>query len=380
MKKTLAWRLYNFGKKKLMFYILTFLNYIIPKSDKIIYLFDRRFRKDNTWAFANYLDKTDQMERYKIYYYTKADPDFCKIKVVPNPLKAVWLQLRSKYVFYSYRDFPHFKPVKNQFVIDTMHGSPLKKIGYRGRSKFEKLWEYEKTFSHILCQSEFFKRIIQECFGANDEQCVILGYPRNDVIFKGKKVIHRLGIQQQEFKKITLWMPTHRSYGDLPVINDENITDFDEFLRQNNMLLIIKPHPNQASLDFLHKKYNNIVILWNEDLNKADIELYQLFHDVDALMTDYSSVYFDFLLTLKPIGFAIGDLELYRERQGFVVSAPLDLMPGAKIHSIGDLLQFFRDLVEENDDYYEQRKRINDLANKFQDGNSSKRLAEFLGL
>ena len=99
-----------------------------------------------------------------------------------------------------------------------------------------------------------------------------------------------------------------------------------------------------------------------------------------ALLTDYSSVFFDFLLTLKPIGFVIDDISQYGSMRGFTVEDPLGLMPGHKIYNVDDLKKFIADLVAGVDPYSDERQRINDLANKYQDSQSSTRLMKALGI
>jgi CDP-glycerol glycerophosphotransferase (TagB/SpsB family) len=107
----------------------------------------------------------------------------------------MWYRLRSKTVIYSYDDLIKIKPTKTQFVLNTMHGSPLKNIGYlAGDSKFKKLWRFEKDFTHILCTSNYFKEVIKKAFGASEEQCLVLGYPRNDFLFYANEKMNRLGI------------------------------------------------------------------------------------------------------------------------------------------------------------------------------------------
>ena len=83
---------------------------------------------------------------------------------------------------------------------------------------------------------------------------------------------------------------------------------------------------------------------------------------------------------MKPIGFTIDDFDSYGDKRGFVVDNPLDIMPGEKIETIEGLISFIEDIKDGNDKYYGERKKINDLANRYQDGNSTKRLVEYLGM
>lgn len=389
-------KILKFAYLKIRFFLLTVLNYIIPKKTNQIFIFDKKFKKDNVWSIANFLTTEDYIDKYEIYYYVDSSIDyqnFDNLTFIRKPLQALWLQLRSKYIFYSYRGdgFLTFKSTKAQVIIDTMHGSPLKNIGYLASSSpFNKLWSYENTFDYILCMSDFFKEVIKKSFNATEKQCLVLGYPRNDMIFEGKEVLNKIGIQKENYEKIILWMPTWRrntdninnneSNQDFPLLTEENFNDFDNFLNEKNTLLIIKPHPFQASLEIFRKQKNNIKIIDNDLLINNNVELYNLFNEVDALLTDYSSVYFDFLLTLKPIGFTIDDFESYENKRGFVVEAPLNIMPGEKIEKFENLKQFVMDIKEDKDAYYQERVKVNNLVNKYQDDNSTKRLIEFLKL
>ncbi|AGC67176.1 CDP-glycerol:poly(glycerophosphate) glycerophosphotransferase [Thermoclostridium stercorarium subsp. stercorarium DSM 8532] len=118
-----------------------------------------------------------------------------------------------------------------------------------------------------------------------------------------------LGINNQ-YDKIILFMPTFRkskiinridSTSDFPIISSKNISEINSFLKENKVLLVIKPHPYQNDIEFLNLEFTNIIKFTNEDLAMKNVLLYELLGQVDALVTDYSSVYFDFLLTQKPI-------------------------------------------------------------------------------
>lgn len=271
-----------------------------------------------------------------------------------------------------------------------MHGSPLKRIGYlASKSRFKWLWNYKNQFTHVLCNSDFFKDIVKNVYGTDESQCVVLGYPRNDLIFEKNDLLKEFGINKV-FSKIVLWMPTWRrrnagggnseSKIDFPILNAENINYLNKILRKMNTLIIIKTHPIQADLEIFNEAFSNIKILRNKDFEDKDIYIYEIFNEVDALLTDYSSVFFDFLLTMKPIGFTVDDYDIYGEKRGFTVENPLELMPGEKITNITELIVFLDDLKNGRDKFYLARKKVNELANKYKDGKSTERLVEFLGM
>ncbi|NLA75571.1 MAG: hypothetical protein GX846_08915 [Deltaproteobacteria bacterium] len=373
------------------YFSLSLVNRAIPKSAELIFIADKRLRKDNAWAFAEFLAQDERFRSLTVYYYTSKKLEQKKnIIYISNPFKALAKQLRAKTIIYSYTDVNTFSASGGQKIINTMHGSPLKNIGYlKGSSRFKRLWRYEDDFTHILCMSDFFKKIVQRCYAAKEAQCLILGYPRNDYIFQEDRVLDKLGIKIGDYKQRILWMPTWRQKASnninqesniaFPLLTEENISELQAYLFKNKTLLIIKPHPIQASLAIFEKKYANIMILQNHDLDKVDVNLYQLFGEITALLTDYSSVYFDFLLTLKPIGFTIDDYNSYGSKRGFVVEDPLSLMPGMKLFQFADLMTFLENTKDGIDNFAAERKQVNDLVNHYQDGNSSQRIADFLG-
>ena len=169
----------------------------------------------------------------------------------------------------------------------------------------------------------------------------------------------------------------------LPLFADvEELGELNRFLERQNCLLILKMHPAQdlSRLNPKIRQYRRICFLTNEDMRRRQVPLYSLVKEADALITDYSSVYFDYLLLDRPIGFVLEDLESYEGHRGFVVPNPLDYMPGEKIYCKEELLDFFRKVVNEEDNFKEERKKICDQVNYYQDGNNCARLLELIHL
>ena len=380
----------SFQLRKNLMLMLSLINRIIPKSSSKIFFYDSTFRKDNLWTLLKFLEEKKFYDKYTIYYFTSEKVEdqslSPKIKFINGNLSGLYHHLTAKYIFSAFGAYRFMcKHSKNQVTVNLWHGSPLKTIGILAG---EKTWyPYYDIFKYTLCSSDFFKKIMISSFGFEEDQGLVLGAPRNDDMFSKVACFELLNINNEKYKKIVLWMPTFRtsekysdSSIDFPLLDSSNSKMIDKMLFDNKTLLIVKTHPFQEPLDLFQEKYNNIMLLTNADLEKKSIKLYQLLGQVDALLTDYSSVYFDFLLTQKPIGFVLDDIDEYGDKRGFVVENPLDLMPGEKIYNEEDFITFIRNTSKDIDNFKEERKHINDLVNKYQDNRNCERILEFLGI
>lgn len=366
------------------------MNFLIPKNSRYVFLFDKKHKKDSVWTIAKTLAQSEG-EEYSIFYYTKDKintKDIPSVTNVNNKWIAFWYQCRSKFIFYSYRNdgYRKIKSYRNQIIIDTTHGTPLKKIGYLDKTS-SPLIKYEDTFDFIICQSNFGKKIIKDAFGATEQQCLLTGLPRNDELFKenGFKIFEEI-----HYSKLVIWMPTWRqgsgvtdiidSEVQFPILTSDNIGTMDEFLTSQNILLIIKPHPYQKNNLIFHNHFTNIKIIDNEYLFNKGITLYELLGQSDALLTDYSSVYFDYLLLDRPIGFTSVDYDSYNQNRGFVVNDPEKIMPGDHIRNFESLIVFLKKISSNQDEFSENRKAVSKIVNEYNDPYSTERMLAQLGI
>lgn len=388
------------GKSKQKVYfslcnIISIFNKFIPKSKNKILFFSSNTISDNSKALLDYMLDNNFNKNYKIVCSAKSHHDYLKDKnniVLSTPIKGIFHILTSKYIFF-HGEIIAIKPSKNQVSINLWHGTPLKKFNKLA----DKLSDYKYNFfTYLLASSEYFKPVMKECFDCNINQVKVLGHPRNDLLFKKSDILASLGISRKNYNKIFLWMPTFRVSKDkyivdiddslrtetgLPIFSTENdLIELNNFLVSVNGIIIIKLHPAQ-NLDFINiASLSNIKFLMNSDIEYNNYHLYNLVAQCDSLITDYSSIYFDYLLLDRPIGFTIDDIESYRRNRGFIIDNPESLMPGMKIRNIQDFKDFISNTINNIDTYSDERKKINDLANKYQDDNNCKRIIELVKL
>lgn len=106
--------------------------------------------------------------------------------------------------------------------------------------------------------------------------------------------------------------------------------------------------------------------------------MYQFIGSTDALITDYSSIYYDYLLTGKPIGLTVDDFDEYSKTTGFVFDNVFDYIIGEHILNCDDFISFVKNASQGKDELKEKREEMNRLFNEHQDAHSSERVCDFI--
>ena len=350
---------------------------------------------DNTYALYKTLLKNKVNEKYKIFWfvYNKSLYEDINIKNVFfinffgektlfEKIKAKYINIKAKYIIDCNKYI--YKKNRRQKRLYLGHGMPIKTVP-------EYCNQIGKT-DYILSLSDFFIEPLSKLFHTSENTIIPIGYPRNDDLFVKNKSI-KLILKDIEFKKVIMWLPTYRqrvnkdseltmkdSYGlGIPIIyNIESLRKINDCLKENNILLILKPHPAQDMSLIKTEDLSNFIIITNSDLEKANINLYEFLAQTDALITDYSSVYYDYLLIDKPIGITTDDIEEYKKIFGLLCE---DIYTVVKAEYISDLFEFekfIKNIASESDVARKQREEAKNSLIKYQDGNSSQRVYEFL--
>jgi CDP-glycerol glycerophosphotransferase (TagB/SpsB family) len=153
----------------------------------------------------------------------------------------------------------------------------------------------------------------------------------------------------------------------------EQLERLDQLLGERGIRLYFRPHPVQELSLFRQEPRENIFIADDEFLRKKGMDLYELLGAAKALITDYSSVYYDFLLTERPIGLTIGDREQYFSKYDCPFDSLAGNVEGVKIESFEEVLAFVRNVADGTIDcepLRELKKRYHD----FTDGSACERL------
>lgn len=266
-----------------------------------------------------------------------------------------------------------------QYYIYLAHGAAMKAI----RDK-----RYSVPKDCYGCDFCVYSKYIGELDIENlntkvsDVNMLETGYARNDVLFKESKRAGELFSSE----KYIYWLPTFRQKKDdnssvssvaIPIIhNPEAVKQLNKCAAEYGITLVIKPHPAQDVTKINTENLSNIRFIDNDFLVNNCISNYELLAGSAALLSDYSSVYYDYLLCDKPIGLCVEDYAEYAQNEGFRVNYNEITKCAEKIYTADELCKFISDIANERDIFREERNAMKALIHKYADSDSSKRIAD----
>lgn len=360
---------------------------VLPLRNSIVFESNPEFGC-NTLPVYDELVKRGIRNRYQIYWLVRDKErykdDTSGNKYINYEEKGL-SKIRRAYVLCTSRAliFSNIflkKHKRNQLVINLMHGSPLKvPVGY---------WEGD-TCDYVITQADIFNDKVAEILGVPTSKMVALGYPRTDILNNKGDTKEKFGISYNA--KMIVWMPTFRKnessgivYCDInklgvPLLESEQSFDrINNSLKENGAVLIIKLHPAEDVSQMMLKNYSNILFISNKELAENNITVYQMLADSDALITDYSSVYYDYLLVDRPIGLIIDDIEKFEKKSKFAYGRYTDFVKGTYINNLDDFEQFIISLKIGSDPYSEERKIAMNQYCQYKDFKSTQRVCDFI--
>jgi CDP-glycerol glycerophosphotransferase (TagB/SpsB family) len=295
--------------------------------------------------------------------------------------------------------FLMWQKLDSQIYLELGHGMPLKSVINHLESQiYEKGIKQNYNMDHCISYSSLYTYQMSLAFGLNPYRFKITGIPRNDLLFGNKKsdILKRLQIPISESNKIIYYMPTFRgefsqSLANVSFQQQKNdyllnlgleyfdIQNFSQFLLDNNITLLIKIHPMEEEYfakDIEALNLGSIHLITNTKLDLADVDNYILLGIADVLITDYSSVYIDYLLLDKPIIFTTADKGEYA--RGFMFDPPEPWMPGEKPTDQQQLETAVKNALFGEDVFKAERTHLKNIFHKYQDGHSSLRVWEWV--
>jgi len=285
-------------------------------------------------------------------------------------LKAVLVLFKSKVVitdnYFLMTSVLNRRPQTTCIQVWHANGS-LKKFGLedvtnqnRPASDISRFKKVYRSFDFVTVGSDAMADVFKKSFGIRDGQLLKTGVPLTDVYYEE----HKPELKHKWPKKIILYAPTFRDYDmqsfRLP-FTEEQLTN----ALNGEYMLLVKLHP--AVLHHISASFESELIK-----NVSDMRLHDLLKAADILITDYSSVPFEFALLNKPIFFFTYDLEEYDQKRGLIDNYT-SVIPGKACHDSEALLEE----MTKKPFHAEEMKRFADKWNMYSDGNSSSKLLQF---
>ena len=317
-----------------------FLHFLNNEKDYTSYFVinDDELREKLTKEYGNHFIDTRTKEGKKIALKAKT----WVVSWLDTPLGGMFLKFR-------------------RLVIHLGHGTPLKCIGMMEKDgKLLKKMYYllcQTNISYSLASSPFVADIIQKSIGFSKKHVLINGQPRTEVLFKEPLKLSELN---NGFTHI-LYAPTWRQHSKIKLFpfEDFSLTELQNFLSKEKIIIHIRFHP--AYEEDIPK---DILSLENVSLFSAKkySEIMDYLNLFDVLITDYSSIYFDYMLLERPMIFLPYDLEEYEKTVGFTMDYN-EYTPGAKPISFFDFLNYLQVAKNSPEMFLESIKSLNKVLN-----------------
>ncbi len=344
-------------------------------SPKAVYL---EMLKNEDYSDYNFIWAFLDVEKYKFLENNKNTKivKFCGEEFENAVIKA-------KFWISNFRMPDYIYPKSNQIYVECWHGTPLKLLGFDIKnsdnamnSKSEIINRYRedaKKFKYLLSPSCFTTGVFKSAWGLkNNDKILEVGYPRNDYLLNHnpqdvEKIKSKLKIPKD--KKVLLYAPTWRDNQHKAGIGYyyEPQADFDYLKKhlEEDCVILFRAHYLIAnSFDF--DRYNGFV----KDVSAID-DINELYVISDLLITDYSSVFFDYANCKRPIVFYMYDMEVYRDDiRGFYICT--DELPGPIVTEKEQLVSEIKNILQ---NFKVDRKYIefNKKYNHLDDGKAAKR-------
>lgn len=251
-----------------------------------------------------------------------------------------------------------FTKKSGQTIIQTWHGTPLKKMGLDraannvvSRSNAS-IVKDSKNWDYLLVSSAFNEQALVRALGF-ENSVLRFGLPRNDLLFRAEgmrdKLRESLGIKKNDF--FVLYAPTWRDESKQKKAQ-EAFNELVESLPEPGVVLGVRSH-GWSSLTF-EKEGNEGLIDLSSHPNISELYL-----AADVLLTDYSSALFDFALTGKPIAFLLADLDEYEASRGLYLDIR-KIAPGPIFKSGKTLLKRLK-----SQDWTKYKGSVSDWADRY---------------
>lgn len=351
---------------------------------------DGQSMTDSPYAIFNYLYASEAYKNLthiwvadsheKVRAFKKKYMDSKRIKFVVKGSDQYLKALAEAKFLINNSTFPnYFSKKPNQLYVNTWHGTPIKAMGLDMEDNLLESQNVIKNFlsSDILVSpnahtTEIFKRAYK-LEGLYEGEIAEIGYPRMDLTIHVNKdevleALKKAGLNING-NQLLVFAPTWR--GEDNTNPEDSLEDLFKIIERLNQetdyTTLIKVHP------FVYKKAVEMPAL-RKYLIPDTFDTNKILGVTDLLVTDYSSIFFDYLVTGNPIIFYTPDFDAYKNSRGLYIDTKL--LPGPTLTNVEQLIDAVRNSHSLSETYKEKYKHFQSLYVPNDDGNVTKKLVD----
>lgn len=303
-------------------YILRAVSFCMPRSRKV-------------WVFGGTWGAFDGNAKYLFIHVSQHVSQVLPVWITYKPavvrevrrcglrayslfsFRGLWYALRAGYYFFNaYSSDICYFTAGRAVCVNLWHGVGLKKIEFcvdKGplydryvRKTLKQRFYYPQVYrrpDYFLSSTPFQTVKFAKAFRIREEQCLPFGYPRNDILLfpeeKRQAFLRRFASEEtwgfiqkfRQYDRVFLYMPTWRDSQRNLFAEHLNLEALHLLMERKNALLVLKPHTNTVVHEHIRSMhYSNLLFL------EGSVDIYPLLPYTDVLITDYSSVLYDYLL------------------------------------------------------------------------------------
>jgi CDP-glycerol glycerophosphotransferase len=285
------------------------------------------------------------------------------VRVDKASLRSLWLYVTAEAVFFTHGLYGEPAANPRKPTINLWHGGGMK----WSSALFGERRLRSRPSDFILGATTTWGNRTADISGLSETDVLLVGYPRNDDLFRPASAAALAALGIPRGRPFVVWMPSYRTalaHGTMRPMHDAADTSADvdmakkferttQILHDAGISVVVKPHP----FDSVARAVAGAMLVGDENLDETGVSLYSLLGASWGLITDTSSVWSDYLLLDRPIGFFFPDKESYVAGRGVFPRDIFEWLPGPELVSDSQIEAFAQEIVSGNGQFEQQRHR-----------------------
>lgn len=306
---------------------------------------------------------TEKVSRAEALSLLQPCQDLSRLRIFPKrSLQGFAAFLSARVTFFTHGMYLNPPPNRGETIVNVWHGDgpKLSKASAHNRPP---------SCSFVVSGAERFAASKAEFLRLGADQVLLCGNPRWDQFLRPVEDHELRALEMDPTRPFLVCMLTYRSAkpvgsklgwedsliaaGTAASATQHLLAGLTEGAAAVGLQLVVKPHP----LDMEHYSIEGAVVLTDNELRSAGVSTYRLLARSSGLVSDYSSVWTDYLTLDRPIGFILPDLDEYKAVRGLNVEDLLHLLPGPTLATAEDCARFAANVLVDPADMKLARKR-----------------------